>query len=1170
MMDFYQRNELPETVKRYKMYTDAFQEWLMETAIQRGVENAAHIAEQAKRKKKGKKSYKISVEQQEILVDGIAYTNEPLIDTSGLRDLQDAIRSRKEVTQFHELSRSLDTGHSFFNSVLENAHTRLAKLITLIPMRLKAQELEDDASTFTVCLFNKDEAEDIENATEEIVLEEAGHEKRQEDNREDTGTACKRRRTDNPLSRQEVELQRDFLVLCFLYELNRVREVVQEVWMLYHQEALSVITAALVTDLVQSYIQQNVAALVEDLDSYDYELQLPLSEIVQQLYTKLAASEASPIVKSAAPELSDKALRHLLCIDAIRHLEVYLNPTPSTKDDKISSNDRKFSPLQFLQHFDAVLQGKVELPIWDKFTEAMIQRTKKSDAYLSFGFQIVLDVHEMTREDYTKIFKDVTQHGFDIAQLIRTHVDYEDYMWEIGKKPDYMSYSNMKFSNVYLSSMHALLKWIQELLKTDNQAERGVGINTGVFVTIHSTLAGLSMWNFHRTYHGFSIAKVRWFITTLAHLYNAAAEVGGLDYAWPDLDYIIEMHGVDRVFVGGPPVNPREFLERYCMSTCVSSRIAAKDYRPTGKYLPPVSAEMKKKRGLIPHFPLEDAIAKYYGPDEKGERWLRRHAIFNCLHQLAKDDADGLNQLINEDANGLHRLESETGIQELGEVQDNFRLLNEMRLQKLKELQNTFSSIATRIAPSRSKNRRNNPPRVPTPNFAQADDTYATLFRAMRSELESHELHSNFDYLSFYRRAYDLVLSIRSEVLFDNASQLARRGDIKEDQNPNNQTLLVELFSALKTKPKNKKVKTSGDEMSTEVVPLEQLKRITKILEAVISKEGSVELDRARMRLGRDWDGLKVAYDSEKDKEHGSGSPEQSPPVGDEPQAGHTQLPRAQEDTKAEKIAKSAHRPPGYWRDESDTGAKDDLCSKDPAESDITSAPGSKPPATIEEDDESTEIPTFKSLGVYDDLLGEFDSELGSDSDSNVHIRHGTSNSKPTRSPAEALLGRAKDADARILLTANKLTQKPHQAYVSDVTDEAHTWSTSSHVQPPIIIQEADVDDTATQDDIYNANAVYAADHTSASLELEGHRQTDNLHRNGTGSGNITAVRSCEQDHAVRERTLLTFFKKKKKTPDGKCKFIRKMWLWLKRPNRDSTPADLRSAQRAARQPEIC
>jgi hypothetical protein len=1072
-MDSYRRNELPETVKRYKKYTDAFQEWLMKTAIQRDVENAAQIAEQAKKKKKkGKKTHKISIEQQKVLVDGIADTNEPLLDTSGLRDLEDAIRSRKEVTHFYKLLKAEDTGHSFFNSVLESAQTKLTKLIALIPVRLKAQDLDDDASTFTAFFFNREESEEEDDTPNDAVPEDAGNEKRQ-DIHKSTGPARESKRTDNPLSAQETELQRAFLVLCFLYELNRVREVVREVWMLYHQEALTVITAALVTDFVQSYIQQNVAALVEDLDSYDSEPRLPLPQVVQRLYNKLSIGGAPPTVKPTSPELSDTALRHLLCIDAISHMETYLSPIPSRKGDKIPSPDSELSPLSFLQYFDTVRQGKIKLPIWDKFTEAMVKRKKPSDVYLPFGFQIVLDVHEITREDYGKIFKDITEHGFDVAHLIRTHIDYDDYMWKIGKKPDYMTLSDMKFSNVYLSSLDALLKWIQEVIKTDNTTGQEPGMFTGIFVTMHATLAGLSMWTFQKTYHGFSIAKVQWFVTTLAHLYNAAIEVGELEPDWPDLEFIVAAHGPERLFVGGPPEDPQDFLERFYLSTCVSSRIMAKDYKQIGNFVPTLPAELKKKRGLIPHFPLEDAVVKYFGPDEKNDRWLRHHAVFNCLHQIA-------NEMANEHSDEL-------------QMDD-----DELNTQKLQELQDTFSSMVTKIAPSRPKNRRKKSTRVPAPNFAEGDDAHATLFRTMQAELQNHELHSNFDYLSFYRRAHDLILQIRSEVLFDNTSQLARRGDILKDQNPNNMVLLSELFRGLKIKLKDKKVEINDGEMSTKVAPLDQLKRIAKIMEAVICEEGSVELDRANMRLDRDWKGLRDDYS----KVHNPGLQEHRPVVREEEAADDTQLPPVQEEyqpIEAEESAEDEVLPPSHRPNESATVAENAYRSKESAESGVSSAPASDPPAT------SIKNPTVTDPFDYDDLLGEFESELGSDSEP-----------EPTPSPAEELLRQIKNADAKALFTASKPTKKPHQAYVSDEADETPI--------PSMVNQETHVDDMQYPSAIQTANA------TSESQEPQGHEAepTINLPSKTPRTGNTTEVRSCKQDQTIRQSGSANTFQAEK------------------------------------------
>jgi hypothetical protein len=285
--------------------------------------------------------------------------------------------------------------------------------------------------------------------------------------------------------------------------------------------------------------------------------------------------------------------------------------------------------MSFLKYFDTVRKRKVTLPIWDKFTESMLY-TDTSDTFLPFGFQIVLDVRELMQDEYRKI---------DTAKPIRSHISYEDVMWETGNKPDYTTANNVKFTNVYLSSLDQLLNWVQELLKTDKVTEDSndeFSMATDIFVTMHATLAGLSMWQFCKTYHGFSIAKVGWFVTFISHLYNATRQIGDLDTPWPDLEYIIKMHGAERLFVGGPLLNPKDFLERLYISTCISSRIRAKDFRLSGKTYPGMPAELKRKRGLMSHFPLESLISKYYSPDKNEDRWLKRHAVFNHVHQLFK------------------------------------------------------------------------------------------------------------------------------------------------------------------------------------------------------------------------------------------------------------------------------------------------------------------------------------------------------------------------------------------------------------------------------------------------------------------------------------------------------------------------------------------------------
>lgn len=236
---------------------------------------------------------------------------------------------------------------------------------------------------------------------------------------------------------------------------------------------------------------------------------------------------------------------------------------------------------------------------------------------LPFSFQIVLDVYKVIQEEYRRIFNDVTEYGLDIAKLIRMHMDYEDHMWSMGKEPNHMSGGNVKFTNIYISWLSKLFNWPQEMLTTEKPAG---SIRTGASITMHATSVGLNMWLFNKTFHGYLRAKFKWFVTSLARLYNAVTQVGGLEIGWPDLDYIISMHGSERIFCDGPPKDPQEFQGRYLLSICISARVHAKDYRHIGTYYPSISSESKSKGGLMAHSSIEEAINKLYGPDPEYKR----------------------------------------------------------------------------------------------------------------------------------------------------------------------------------------------------------------------------------------------------------------------------------------------------------------------------------------------------------------------------------------------------------------------------------------------------------------------------------------------------------------------------------------------------------------------
>tara|TARA_R110002003_G_scaffold110_15_gene9351 strand:+ start:133 stop:2904 length:2772 start_codon:yes stop_codon:yes gene_type:complete len=667
--------------------------------------------------------------------------------------------------------------------------------------------------------------------------------------------------------------------------------------------------------------------------------------------------------------------------------------------------------MALLRFYDTIVRDRIQLPLWDKFTEDILRNSDASTLWLPFGFQILLDVQDIVRGDKHKLYRDVTEHGIDVARLMRAHVDYEDRMWAIGKKPDYMAQGFTKFSNVFIAPLDSLLDWLQVLVKTEDGARASDRMTIDVFVSAQATMAGLAMSYFGTLYQSISISKVQWFLTSLCHLYNAARQVGGLELAWPDLDFITQMHGPKRIYVGDPPTDPYDFHSRHLLAMCVSSRFMASDHKGTGRTAPMAPKLLHQKHGLAPQFPLEEKIRAYYRTDRDNNRWLKRHNIFNHLHQLEQT------------------------------IKHSDELDVEEENAELRQLLATFASMVTKIAPARRQAAQK--PRVRVPQISELDDAHTPLLLRMRSELQSHELHSNFDYLSLYRRGFELTLRIRGEVLFDNAMQIARRGNIAKNQDPDCFNLIVELFSGLKLDSKAEGVEAQGDEVSTAVVPLDQLKRIAEIMEEVIRNEGSVELDRAKLRLQCDWDGLKASYAAEEtgprhedvDVEIVHNELDERPALESNSRTDQDDPVNVREHGCRESMSKPL--PPGSWPEEDDIALDDTNQKQDQS---VSSSPGlvrPRPPdlnvTDVTKDAEGTEHSTTGASSVFDDFLDGFDSQLGSDSELEMHAHE--------FSDAESTEVHVKGLTVTASAKSNHCAKKRYQAYVLDEVDEI----TNSH-----------------------------------------------------------------------------------------------------------------------------
>lgn len=343
----------------------------------------------------------------------------------GLQHLGDAIHSRNEVSQYHKHVNTADSGHGFFNSCLEGFQ---ATLVRLIPAKFKCDDVdssapqlarndpEDNLSPSVFIQVSPTHADHQDEEDEDDQLQDPEIIKPQ-DNTSRKATILLIAEPENfPLTLEEEVLQRDFLILHFLYVFNRIQAIVSEMWQLYHGKVVNATTAAIVTDLAQSHIQLCVATLAEELN-------IPPGSLwptVEELFKKVATR--SNLKGRATTQPSGQALRRLFCIDAIEHLETHYASISIT--GKVAEASPTEGSLElFLRFFDVIRARKLKLPIWDKFTEAMLMHRNSSKDWMPFGIQMLVDTH--LHEDSGHIINDLTEHGLDIGKLIRLHTDYE-------------------------------------------------------------------------------------------------------------------------------------------------------------------------------------------------------------------------------------------------------------------------------------------------------------------------------------------------------------------------------------------------------------------------------------------------------------------------------------------------------------------------------------------------------------------------------------------------------------------------------------------------------------------------------------------------------------------------------------------------------------------------
>lgn len=810
-MEYYRLNELPETYKRYKTFTDGFEKWMIKVGKQRGLEiaeqaEAAALAAAAKEKKKNgrPKSYNILKKDMLPMAEAIAESGIPDEDVSGLADLKDAIRLRKEVNEWYRHMKLSDEQHPLFISLLDH-------VLKILDPRKKLGGKKPSRKTGITILFNlsnnlrhpdnvkgDDDIHEDDDESTPIPTEEPS----------DTFPASSSAMRARPQTTEaERELEQDFEVLCFLYDLYSLRCRVKDIWNDWMQQKIGTMTAALASDIAMSRVYQRATVLNENLK--EESKKRTILQIIEKLRNLGTGGSTFP---SGKDELAAYP-KDLLCNDAIRLMNKFWSMRPDEIKKGENMSPRDSFCLRFLAHFKLIRANELRvaagLPL-DKFTESLTSPEVQSEAWLPFGFQILLDIQETLTIQMKNVQWDIIDHATHVGKSLQEHFTYEDEVWDTEDRPDYMAIGGMKWASSYLHFLSRLIDWAQQLLNDTPEAVSGM--TNAYFLAVHPVLSGRTMWDYHRTFHTAAIGKIQWFAVGLAHLYNACRQVGGLDIPWPDLEFIIHCQGPARVYIGGAPTDPNVFSKRLALALCGSSTEFAPDHRGNHH----ISSEIKAKRGFADYFPLEERLAKYFQSSSRSDRSSRLHNLFASLHNARKKSAEA--------APG-------TGASTSSKVPDKARSIFEMIAAK--RARNTKNK----------KNRKKNKSRVP--DFSKVDCVHAELLSDIVSQLTEHEVYANFDHLHFFRLAITVINFVRREILWDDSKALSTLDS--EQEPPNDFHLVYNLLHSLKPprdKTQKKQAKNFQDGM-------EKIRKISDVMRAFIEAQGDVEKKNAEEQTRR-------------------------------------------------------------------------------------------------------------------------------------------------------------------------------------------------------------------------------------------------------------------------------------------------------------------------------
>ncbi|MCJ1287916.1 hypothetical protein MMC26_007268 [Xylographa opegraphella] len=474
--------------------------------------------------------------------------------------------------------------------------------------------------------------------------------------------------------------ERIFATYCLFEDLKQLRQFLTELWTDYHSGKVDLMTASVTTntafdlvrrseeDFIRAYPKFNqYEEIMEPLYIFACLLrgedpafkQLPgdvanyaMADVAEWMYLPvyvLLSSFCDVISKGAVP-VAKRGLFGLYNPHASR---ARMSFREAFKEDQIVL-------LEALPEFCLIQMFGLELPVVDELTRGLCEmsRTKQISLWLVFATQIFLDIHHIMREAVDQGLVQLRVIGSEAKSTLQSY-------WTVPKPavaPDTWPKQNempikqlsREIDQWILSDVFLEMKKKFKSPSLYNIANPEQSDEAYYLLSRHPLLCGTLAFKICLQIQEFGVilANAWGSVIYTAHLYNAVRQTGQLAIPWPDMDFIIDLHTPQRVFVGGAPTTPETFFKQASLMLGMSPETFAQARTP-GRTARIVHSQ-KGPRGLEENSPVAHVLRKRYCADEPVE--LTMHNVEKLLNDKAQQEHGLLSRQLCRQWEKSHRL----------------------------------------------------------------------------------------------------------------------------------------------------------------------------------------------------------------------------------------------------------------------------------------------------------------------------------------------------------------------------------------------------------------------------------------------------------------------------------------------------------------------------------